>query len=134
MNIRRTFTWLLAVLVPIFLSLFGCSSGQQASQSELEAEPASTAPAKQEARTLSEADARKNFDVAWRSMSEPGPLSEMSDEDWEELRVEYEPQAAAARNNKELRAVLDAMIQRLGKSHFSIIAQDAAEMLSLIHI
>ena len=130
MNIRPTRTWLLAILVPTVMSLFGCSSGQEASQAERKAEPSSTAPAKQEARTLSEADARMNFDVAWRSMSEPGPLSEMSDEDWEELRVEFEPQAAAARNNQELRAVLDAMIQRLGKSHFSIIPQTAAEMPS----
>ena len=130
MNIRPTLTWLLAVLVPTFMSLFGCSSGQEASQAELETKPPSNAPAKQEARTLSEADALENFDVAWRSMSDAGALSDMTDEDWEELRVEYEPQAGAARNNKELRAVLDLMIKRLGKSHYSIIAQDAVEMPS----
>jgi carboxyl-terminal processing protease len=129
MNIRRDLPWLLAVLAPTCTSLLSCSSTQEAPPAQAEAVHSHPTETKEE-RTLSEADARKNFDVAWRSMSEAGALSDMTDEDWEELRVEYEPQATAARNNKELRAVLDAMIQRLGKSHFSIIAQDAVEMPS----
>jgi hypothetical protein len=129
MNIRRDLPWLLAVLAPTCTSLLSCSSTQEAPPAQAEAVHSHPTETKVE-RTLSEADARKNFDVAWRSMSEAGALSDMTDEDWEELRVEYEPQATAARNNKELRAVLDAMIQRLGKSHFSIIAQDAVEMPS----
>lgn len=41
--------------------------------------------------------------------------------DWEAVRTEFRPQAVAATTPEELRAVIEAMLARLGQSHFQVI-------------
>jgi len=61
------------------------------------------------------------FDAAWQLILDTHFDTDMNGIDWDQVREELRPQAAAARSEAELRSVLEEMIGRLGQSHFALI-------------
>jgi len=62
----------------------------------------------------------ETFDAAWNIINETYWDPEFNGVDWQAVRDELRPQAAAAESPAELRAVIVAMIGRLGQSHFAV--------------
>jgi len=70
----------------------------------------------------------ETFDQAWAIVRDQHFDPTLHGVDWIAVRKELRPKAASARNEAELRAVLNEMISRLGQSHFAIIpAEDASQ-------
>ena len=65
--------------------------------------------------------ALETFDAVWTIVRDTHFDRTFNGVDWEAARVEFRPRAAAASSTSELRAVLHAMLGRLGQSHFSVI-------------
>ncbi|MCP4655361.1 MAG: hypothetical protein GY856_08075, partial [bacterium] len=71
----------------------------------------------------------ESFDYVWTTIRDKHFDPELGGLDWPAIRDELRPQTAAAATMSEARAVLRDMISRLGQSHFSIIPEEAYEML-----
>jgi len=69
----------------------------------------------------------ETFDVAWTLVRDNHYDPEMGGLDWEALRAELRPRAAAASGPEELRTVLSEMLGRLGDSHFAVIPEESAD-------
>jgi len=78
-------------------------------------------------RTISEEESLADFDAAWQLVNDTHFDPEFNGVDWDAVREEYRPQAAAAMNRSELRQVMTNMLNELGQSHFGIIPADAAD-------
>lgn len=65
------------------------------------------------------------FDAAWTIVRDTHFDQTLNGVDWNRVRVELRPRAAAAQNAGELRAVLRDMLGRLGQSHFTVIPATA---------
>jgi carboxyl-terminal processing protease len=65
--------------------------------------------------------AAETFDAAWTIIKNTHFDKTMNGLDWNAVRTELEPKAAAAKTPAELRAVIRDMLQRLGLSHFALI-------------
>ena len=65
------------------------------------------------------------FDAAWRIVRDSYYDTSMNGVDWDAVRTELRPRAAAAPTSGELRAVIRDMIGRLGQSHFALIPSSA---------
>lgn len=63
----------------------------------------------------------ETFDAAWTIVKDTHFDKAMNGVDWNAVRDELRPRAAAAKNAGELRGVLHGMLARLGQSHFAII-------------
>jgi carboxyl-terminal processing protease len=76
------------------------------------------------AEEISERNRRnlETFDEVWRLVDETHFDATINGVDWQAVRDELRPRAAAAADDAALRAVLDETIGRLGQSHFSIIS------------
>ncbi len=61
------------------------------------------------------------FDAAWTLVRDSHFDRTLNGVDWNAVRTELRPKAAAAKNAGELRAVLRDMLGRLGQSHFAVI-------------
>ncbi|HVR30234.1 MAG TPA: S41 family peptidase [Thermoanaerobaculia bacterium] len=67
------------------------------------------------------------FDGVWSLVADTHFDPELGGVDWNALRDELRPKAAAATTDRELRRVLDELIGGLGQSHFAILPRaDAA--------
>lgn len=73
--------------------------------------------------------AAETFDAAWTIVRDTHFDPNLAGVDWDAVRAELRPQAEAAGSNAELRGVLEAMVGRLGQSHFAIIPGEAADRL-----
>jgi carboxyl-terminal processing protease len=69
------------------------------------------------------------FDSAWSRVKHTYYDSTMRGVDWDAVRRELRPRAAAARTPRELRGVLQEMLARLGDSHLEVIPGEAAAAL-----
>jgi carboxyl-terminal processing protease len=69
----------------------------------------------------------ETFDAAWRIVYETHFDTTFNGVDWLALKQELRPQAEAARNVQQLRAVMTEMLGRLEQSHFSLIPAEAAD-------
>jgi len=67
----------------------------------------------------------ETFDAAWTIIKNTHFDKTMNGLDWDAVRSELEPKAAAAKTQAELRAVIRDMLQRLGLSHFALIPSSA---------
>lgn len=67
----------------------------------------------------------ETFDAAWTIVRDSHFDRTMNGVDWNAVRTELRPRAAAAATVGELRAVLREMLGRLGQSHFAIIPAGA---------
>jgi carboxyl-terminal processing protease len=68
-----------------------------------------------------EAEPLATFDAAWTLVRDSHFDRTLNGVDWNAVRTELRPKAAAAKNVGELRAVLRDMLGRLGQSHFAVI-------------
>ncbi len=67
-------------------------------------------------------DAAETFDAAWTIVRDSHFDPTMNGVDWNAVRVELRPRAAGATTTGELRGIIKDMLQRLGLSHFAVIA------------
>jgi carboxyl-terminal processing protease len=67
----------------------------------------------------------ETFNAAWQIVRDSHFDRTFNGVNWDNLATELRPQAAAARNAGELRAVLRDMLGRLGQSHFAVIPATA---------
>jgi carboxyl-terminal processing protease len=63
----------------------------------------------------------ETFDAAWTKIRDSHFDKTMNGVNWDGVRAELRPLAAAAKSNAELRAVVRDMLGRLGQSHFALI-------------
>lgn len=63
------------------------------------------------------------FDAVWGQVDQSSYRVGGNGLDWDRMRVEYRPRAAAADSRDALRSVLQEMLDRIGDSHFVIIPQ-----------
>lgn len=67
----------------------------------------------------------ETFDAAWTIIRDTHFDKTMNGLDWEAVRAELKPRAAAARSQTELRGIIRDMLRRLGLSHFALIPSTA---------
>jgi len=63
----------------------------------------------------------ETFDAAWTTVRDSHFDKTMNGVNWDGVRAELRPRAAAAKSEAELRAVVQDMLGRLGQSHFALI-------------
>lgn len=95
------------------------------------AEPAMTTPAA--AAAVDPALALLTFDSAWSRIATTHYDTAFGGVDWHSVRRELRPRAAAATTLRELRRVIDDMLDRLGESHFVLIPHEVADALDEQH-
>ncbi len=71
----------------------------------------------------------ETFDAAWRIVYETHFDTTFNGVDWVALRDALRPRAERAGSREALRAVIRAMLDRLGESHFALIPREAADTL-----
>ena len=69
--------------------------------------------------------ALETFDAAWTIVRDTHFDKTFNGVDWDAVKAEFRPKAAAATTTAELRTVLRIMLARLGQSHFSILPATA---------
>lgn len=69
----------------------------------------------------------ETFDAAWRIVHETYFDSSFGGVDWDAVRDSLRPRAERARDREELRRTIDALLQRLGRSHLSLIPRELAD-------
>jgi len=72
---------------------------------------------------------QQTFDAAWTIIRDSHWDPDFNGVDWNAVRNELRPQAAAAESSAELRQVLNEMIGRLGQSHFAVWPSGTLESL-----
>lgn len=70
------------------------------------------------------------FDSAWSNIQHTHFDTTYNGVDWQRVRTELRPRAAAARGNPELRGVLQEMLGRLRQSHFYLVPGDVERDLA----
>lgn len=111
----------LGAMLAISVPLTGCTSTNGSSDRE------QTMVAEQANRQISEADALADFDRAWELVYETHFDPTFNGVDWVAVRDELRPQAAQATTRREIRSVMQDMLNRLGQSHFGIIPASASD-------
>lgn len=69
--------------------------------------------------------AAETFDAAWTIIRDTHFDKSMNGLDWDAVRAELKPRAAAAKSETELREIIRDMLARLGLSHFALIPSSA---------
>lgn len=109
----------------LFLILFVLQTVMHARQAPRVEAPA-VAAAPPVAAAGAEAERRReSFDIVWRTVKENHFDPQFGGVDWDAIRAEFAPRAAAARTDRELHTLLQQMLNRLGRSHFNIIPPEA---------
>lgn len=67
---------------------------------------------------------QETFDIVWRTVKEKHFDPTLGGLDWDKVRAQYAPRAAAAKTDAELYSVLRQMLGELHQSHFNIIAPE----------
>jgi carboxyl-terminal processing protease len=114
-RVRSGARWLAAVPV-LVLVLAGCASAAR------DASPRNPAPMQPEL-------ALAVFDSAWSRIHNTYFDPAFGGLDWQGVRHELRPRAAAAGSEARLREVIGEMLDRLGESHFVLIPREAADAL-----
>lgn len=111
------------------LSLTACSSPKSC-----EAEPVIDAVASQPAieqqpaaPEITPEESLADFDAAWKLINDTHFDTEFNGVDWAANREKFRPRAAVATTRNETRAVIGAMLDTLGQSHFGVIPKEASE-------
>ncbi|MGH7505584.1 MAG: S41 family peptidase [Longimicrobiales bacterium] len=69
------------------------------------------------------------FDTAWSRIARLHYDSTFNGVDWDAVRQELRPRAAAAATIGALRAVVSGMLERLGESHYALIPGESADAI-----
>src|ERR1044072_4227933 len=109
----------------LFLILFVLQSVTHARQTPRVEAPAVAAAPPVEAAGAEAERRRESFDIVWRTVKETHFDPKFGGVDWDAVREEFAPRVAGARNDRELHALLQQMLNRLGRSHFNIIPPEA---------
>jgi carboxyl-terminal processing protease len=111
----------------LFLILFALQTVTQARQTpRVEAPTVAAAPPASAPAVAAEAERRRqSFDIVWQTVKDNHYDPKFGGVDWDAVRAEFEPRVAAARTDRELHALLQQMLNRLGRSHFNIIPPEA---------
>lgn len=67
---------------------------------------------------------QETFDIVWRTVKEKHFDPTLGGLDWDKVRAQYAPRAAAAKTDAEFYSVLRQMLGELHQSHFNIIAPE----------
>ena len=109
----------------LFLILFLLQTVTQARQTP-RVEGPTVAAAPPAATGAAEAERRREaFDIVWQTVKENHYDPKFGGVDWDAVRLEFAPRAAAAHTDRELHTLLQQMLNRLGRSHFNIIPPEA---------
>jgi carboxyl-terminal processing protease len=87
----------------------------------------------QPAQPLTQAERDLNlqsFDQVWTTIRDQHFDPTLGGLDWEAVKSEFRPKVVAANSIDEARTAMNAMIERLGQSHFGIIPQSAYDEVS----
>lgn len=76
----------------------------------------------------------ETFDAAWRVVRDTYFDPTMGGRDWDAVREELRPRAAAAVSQEEVREVIAEMVGRLGASHFRVLPREEAGPVSLANL
>ena len=112
------------------LALIGCHRGAAPTAAAPES-PACSLPAAAQPVSLAgnpAVDPLVTFDTAWTIIKRTHWDTTYNGVNWDALRTELRPKAAAATTVGQLRSVLSDMIARLNQSHFSIIPREASDV------
>lgn len=107
-------TRVVALLLPVAVTvatLTGCGSTPRATDARHA--PAGPPPL-----------AAETFEAVWQTIENEHFDRTHNGVDWTAVGDEFRPKVAAVRSDAELRALLEAMIARLGQSHFGIIPRE----------
>jgi carboxyl-terminal processing protease len=72
-----------------------------------------------------------SFDRAWTIVKERHWDATLGGVDWDAVKTELRPQAEQAATSEQTRKVIQAMIAKLGVSHFSVVPKQAYEATSI---
>jgi carboxyl-terminal processing protease len=75
-------------------------------------------------------DGTATFDEAWQAIRSTYVDESISDAEWDALRDEFRPRAAAATTSDEIREVLRGLLSRIGRSHFELVPSAVHARLS----
>ena len=93
---------------------------QSVTQGQTPRAEAGQAGAEESARRRVEA-----FEIVWRTVKENHFDPTFGGVDWDAVRAEFAPRVRAAATDRELHALLQQMLNRLGQSHFNIITPES---------
>jgi len=114
------------VLMAIVLAITGCAIPARAAALQTSSRLASPDTTGGRER-IDSVTALATFDSAWRTVDASLQSRGVRRLDWDTVRLELRPAAARATSNGALRGVIDAMLRRVGESHFAIMPpSDAA--------
>lgn len=115
-------------LSSLFLILFALQSVVHGRQQQVPParETTAVAAAPTAATPRAEAERRREaFEVVWQTVKDNHFDPSYGGVDWDAVRAEFAPRVSAARTDRELHALLQQMLNRLGQSHFNIIPPEA---------
>src|SRR5207248_9074772 len=129
----------LNILLIVLFAFQSAASGQQVRQgpttpSPMQTVPTTPAPTQTPATpaqaTKSEEAAaverrREAFEIVWQTVKENHFDPTFGGVDWDAVRAEFAPLVARAQSDRELHALLQQMLNRLGPSHFNIIPPES---------
>lgn len=84
-----------------------------------------SSPARPAEQTVAPGTYLSDFDMAWELVRDSHYDTDYNGVDWEGVRDELRPKAAAATTRSESRAIMQDMVGRLNQSHFGIIPEEA---------
>ncbi|PYS75559.1 MAG: hypothetical protein DMF66_19365 [Acidobacteria bacterium] len=109
------------ILLILLLTFQSAASGRQSAQDAKSAAPQS--------QGQQDADARRRrseaFEIVWRTVKENHFDPTFGGADWDAVRAEFAPLVERAASDRELHALLQQMLNRLGQSHFNIITPES---------
>ncbi|MDO5610786.1 MAG: hypothetical protein Q4G62_08490, partial [Pseudomonadota bacterium] len=86
--------------------------------------------AREPVRTLDRAKAVDTFDAAWRLVDQSPYDVRGKGIDWDTVGERHRPAAEQARDNTALRRAINAMLDEIGESHFSLIPASVGAIAS----
>jgi carboxyl-terminal processing protease len=117
----RQFSILLILLLTFQPAAFGRQSAQGAKTNAPSTQSQEERAAEEEARRRR----REAFEIVWRTVKENHFDPTFGGTDWDAVRAEFAPQVERAASDRELHALLQRMLNRLGQSHFNIITPES---------
>jgi C-terminal processing protease CtpA/Prc len=66
----------------------------------------------------------ESFEQIWRTVRDRHPDTSLNGLDWQAIHDETRPKIAAAKSMVEVRDALDAMVKKLGASHYAVIPNE----------
>jgi carboxyl-terminal processing protease len=124
----RQFSILLILLLTFQPSAFGRQTAQGEKPHAPSTQPVAPAAQTQEQRAADEEARRRRreaFQIVWQTVKDNHFDPTFGGTDWDAVRAEFAPLVERAASDRELHALLQRMLNRLGQSHFNIITPES---------